>query len=101
MRTTATTRNDDGDLEYNDAPEPVYQEGDSYGVNEVMDLWIDGELTSVHIRTLKVASIDREYVVEEGEWYLNYRVRLVDRWHATVTKETLDEEELRDTISDD
>jgi hypothetical protein len=92
---TATTKTESS-LEYND-PNVKYSPGNTFFVNEVWDIWIDGELEATYIEHLEIKSVNVEYVVNENEWYVSYNVAYKNG-DRELTDISLDNEDIDEVI---
>jgi len=98
--TTTITFKDDGGLQYVDAPQYEYEAGATYFVDRTESHHVDGRLRSIHVAYAVITGQDREYVVPEDEWYVDYQVELRDVIGSSITSERLDAEELADYLDD-
>lgn len=94
--TIITERTESGRLDYQNPPAFDHEVGDLAIIGDTWDLWVDGAQRSIPVLYIEIESREREYVVEEGEWYCNYRVAHYDHRAEHVLTCSLDTEDLED-----
>lgn len=98
--TLVTTKDGDG-LTYHFAPEFEFEVGDHALIGDTWELFINGKLQEVNILYLEIVGRSREFVVDEEEWYIEYRVEHYDHTGTKVATISLDDEDVAKQPFDD